>query len=66
MKEMARPYRVWGYPVVPIAFSAVALTIVGNALLRSPLESGIGLSLVLMGVPIFLLWGRNVKGTTNG
>jgi len=63
--EMTRPYLVWGYPVVPIAFSAAALTIVGNALLRSPLESGIGLSLVLVGVPIFLLWRRNIKGATD-
>ena len=62
---MARPYRVWGYPVVPIAFSAAALTIVGNALVRRPAESGIGLALVLVGVPIFLLWKRNAKEATN-
>jgi APA family basic amino acid/polyamine antiporter len=56
--KLARPYRVWGYPVVPIAFSAAALTIVANALVRSPLESGIGLGMVLAGVPIFLIWNR--------
>jgi len=58
---MARPYRVWGYPVVPLAFSAAALVIVGNALVRSPLESGIGLALVLSGVPVFLMWKRKAK-----
>jgi APA family basic amino acid/polyamine antiporter len=58
---MPRPYRVWGYPVVPIAFSAAALLIVGNALLRSPVESGIGLALVLVGVPISWIWRRDVK-----
>ena len=62
---MARPYRVWGYPVVPIAFSAAAITIVGNALVRSPSESGIGLALVLLGVPIFLIWKRTAKEVTN-
>jgi len=62
---VARPYRVWGYPVVPIAFSVAALTIVGNALVRSPAESGIGLALVLVGVPIFLIWKRTVKEATN-
>jgi len=51
--------------VVPIAFSAAALTIVANALVRSPTESGIGLALVLVGVPIFLIWKRNVKEATN-
>jgi APA family basic amino acid/polyamine antiporter len=56
--NIERPYRVWGYPVVPIAFSVAALTIVANALARSPKESGIGLILVLAGLPIFLIWGR--------
>jgi len=59
--ELPRPYRVWGFPVVPMAFSAAALIIVGNALIRSPLESGIGLALVLAGVPIFLIWQRKGK-----
>jgi APA family basic amino acid/polyamine antiporter len=56
--NLERPYRVWGYPAVPITFTAAALTIVANALARSPKESGIGLILVLAGVPIFLIWGR--------
>jgi len=61
--NLERPYRVWGYPVVPIAFTAAALTIVANALVRSPMESGIGLILVLAGVPIFLLWGRKAAAS---
>jgi APA family basic amino acid/polyamine antiporter len=56
--NLERPYRVWGYPVVPITFTVAALTIVANALVRSPKESAIGLILVLAGVPIFLIWGR--------
>ena len=59
--ELPRPYRVWGYPLVPLAFSVAALIIVGNALARSPLESGIGLGLVLAGVPMFVFWKRNAK-----
>jgi APA family basic amino acid/polyamine antiporter len=63
--NLPRPYRVWGFPVVPLAFSAAALIIVGNALIRSPLESGIGLALVLAGVPIFLIWNRKAKEAIN-
>jgi basic amino acid/polyamine antiporter, APA family len=59
---LPRPYRVWGYPVLPVAFSAAALAIVGNTLVRSPKESGIGLALVLLGLPMFLLW-RHRKAT---
>ena len=64
--DLPRPYRVWGFPVVPLAFSAAALIIVGNALIRSPLESGIGLALVLAGVPIFLTWQRKAKQKAEG
>jgi len=64
--DLSRPYRVWGFPVVPLAFSAAALAIVGNALIRSPVESGIGLALVLAGVPIFLIWQRRAKQKAEG
>jgi APA family basic amino acid/polyamine antiporter len=60
--ETARPYLVWGYPVLPIAFSVAALAIVANALVRSPKESGIGLVLVLVGLPIYLIWKSRSRG----
>jgi APA family basic amino acid/polyamine antiporter len=53
-----RPYRVWGYPFLPVAFSLAALAIVANTLVRSPRESIKGLALVLVGVPIFFAWRR--------
>lgn len=56
--ELKRPYRVWGYPVLPIAFSLAALAIVANTLARSPREALIGIALVAAGVPIFLLWNH--------
>ena len=60
--EMARPYRIWGYPFLPVAFSIAALAIVGNTLARSPRESIIGLGLVLVGLPIYLVWTRLSSG----
>lgn len=56
--ELARPYRVWGYPLMPLAFTLVALLIVVNTMVRSPVESSIGLALVVAGVPIYFLWRR--------
>jgi APA family basic amino acid/polyamine antiporter len=58
MPRLKRPYRVWGYPVLPVAFSLAALAIVLNTLVRSPREAGIGLALVLAGIPIYLAWQR--------
>ncbi len=58
-----RPYRVWGYPVVPAVFSLAALAVVVNALLREPGECLTGLSLILLGIPVYLLWTRGkIKG----
>jgi len=56
MPRLERPYRVWGYPVLPIAFSAAAFTIVANTLASKPRESLIGLALVLAGIPIYYAW----------
>jgi APA family basic amino acid/polyamine antiporter len=54
--QLARPYRV--YPLLPVAFAAAALIIIINALARSPRESGVGLGLVLLGIPVYLVWTR--------
>jgi APA family basic amino acid/polyamine antiporter len=56
--QWARPYRVWAYPVLPVAFAAAALIIIVNALARSPRESGLGLGLVLLGIPVYLIWTK--------
>jgi APA family basic amino acid/polyamine antiporter len=56
--DLTRPYRVWAYPVLPLAFVVAALMIIVNALVRSPRESGGGLGLVLLGIPIYLVWTR--------
>jgi APA family basic amino acid/polyamine antiporter len=58
LPHLERPYRVWGYPFLPLVFSAAALIIVANTLFRSPRESVIGLALVMAGVPIFFAWRR--------
>jgi basic amino acid/polyamine antiporter, APA family len=58
---LARPYKVWGYPVVPVLFTLAALTIVINTLASRPRESAIGLVFVLSGIPIFFLWRKLKK-----
>jgi len=63
--ELPRPYRVWAYPVLPIAFAVAALTIIINAMARSPRESGIGLGFVLLGIPVYLAWTRLARVRTN-
>jgi len=52
-------YRVWGYPAVPLIFAFSAFAIVINQVISSPVESATGLSLVLIGLPVYYLWVRN-------
>lgn len=58
LPDLPRPYKVWAYPVLPIAFTLAALAIVGNTLLRSTRESLMGMGIVLLGIPAFLLWRK--------
>jgi APA family basic amino acid/polyamine antiporter len=60
--ELARPYRVAGYPVVPVLFVFVALALLYSTLLSSPRESGIGLGLIVAGLPFYFYWNAR-RGT---
>jgi APA family basic amino acid/polyamine antiporter len=48
-----RPYRAWGYPVVPSLFVAGSTVFVINTLLEKPGESLTGLGLLAIGLPVF-------------
>jgi len=54
--ELKRPYRLWGYPVVPILFVLVNLWIVWGSVTEKPKESLIGLFIVCLGIPAYLIW----------
>jgi amino acid transporter len=60
--ELARPYRVWGYPVVPILFLLASLGMVANALWTDPVGTGETLLIILAGVPLFYLWKLATRG----
>jgi APA family basic amino acid/polyamine antiporter len=56
--DAPRPYRVWGYPVVPMLFILSSLLLVQNTLFEKPRESVLGLFLVALGVPAYVYWRR--------
>jgi APA family basic amino acid/polyamine antiporter len=53
-----RPYRTWGYPVVPVVFVLAATALLVNTLVEKPLESVLGLLLMAAGIPAYLWWKR--------
>jgi APA family basic amino acid/polyamine antiporter len=56
--ELPRPYRVWGYPVVPAIFLLASVVLVANTLVEKPGESLWGLGLVAAGLPAYAFWRR--------
>jgi APA family basic amino acid/polyamine antiporter len=53
-----RPYRTLGYPVVPLIFIAGSAAFVINTLLERPVQSLIGIGLLLLGVPAHWYWRK--------
>lgn len=56
--EMPRPYRAWGYPVVPALYILFTLFVEWALLTHKTVRSLAGLCLVALGVPAFYLWRR--------
>ncbi|HSU24909.1 MAG TPA: amino acid permease [Pyrinomonadaceae bacterium] len=48
-----RPYRAWGYPVVPVVFLLVAGWLLINTLVTTPWQSFTGLFLIILGLPVY-------------
>ena len=57
-----RPYRTWGYPVVPIVSIILASLLIVDLACLAPSTSGIGILIVLTGVPAYFLWRRPAAG----
>jgi basic amino acid/polyamine antiporter, APA family len=57
--QAPRPYRVPGYPLVPLVFVAVMLWIIVSALITAPKESVATVVLILLGLPLYPLFRRH-------
>jgi APA family basic amino acid/polyamine antiporter len=58
--ELKRPYKLWGYPVVPILFIAAHIWIVWGSVTEKPYETLIGLFIVCLGIPAYLIWQKKI------
>jgi APA family basic amino acid/polyamine antiporter len=56
--DAERTYRVWGYPFVPIIFILVSTWLIVQTIWSHPRQSGIGLGLILLGLPVYGLLAR--------
>lgn len=56
--DTPRPYRAFGYPVLPALYIVLALLFCLNLLWQKPMYSYPGLILVLLGIPVYFIWSR--------
>jgi len=58
--DAVRPYRAFGYPVVPLLFLLVAGFLLINTMMNAPFQAFTGIILILLGLPVYYyLTARN-------
>ncbi|HEX8399735.1 MAG TPA: amino acid permease [Pyrinomonadaceae bacterium] len=58
MPDAVRPYKAFGYPVIPVLFLFVAGWLLFNTLFTSPQASFRGIILILIGLPVYYYLSR--------
>lgn len=53
LPDADRPYRTWGYPVVPILFLMVSAWLIFQTIRNTPKQSIVGLGLISLGLPAY-------------
>ncbi len=56
LPDFPRPYRAFGYPVVPALFLFATIAVIGDALYEKPGATLLSIGLTLAGLPVYLLW----------
>ena len=61
--DMPRPYRAFGYPLLPAIYIAMAVFIEVQLLRYKPQYTWPGLIIVLLGVPVYWMWKWRQRGS---
>jgi APA family basic amino acid/polyamine antiporter len=59
--DLPRPYKAFGYPVIPSLYILTTLTIMVILLIYKPDYTFPGLGIVVLGIPVFYLWRKHNK-----
>ncbi len=54
--DIPRPYKAFGYPVIPSIYVLATVTIMAILLIYKPDYTFPGLGIVILGIPVFFLW----------
>jgi len=64
--DAPRPFRVPGYPLTPLLFVLASAGIVLATIIGQPMRALVGVGLVFVGAPIFLIWRPRDGGPAKG
>ena len=53
--DLKRPYKVWGYPVLPIITILITVLLLVATFIESPVQSLIGTAVIIAGLPVYYL-----------
>ena len=59
--DLPRPYKAWGYPLLPILYCIIALLICGALFIYQSSQTWPGAIIVLLGIPLYYLAVANKK-----
>lgn len=59
--DAVRPYRTWGFPVVPLVFLVASILMLGNSLIEAPGGTLFGFGVILAGIPVWWLRTRMTR-----
>lgn len=60
-----RPYKAFGYPVIPILYIVLTSLICIDLLVYKTFNTGMGLVIIALGIPVYFLFNRNNNATEN-
>jgi APA family basic amino acid/polyamine antiporter len=61
--DIPRPYKAFGYPVIPSIYILTTVSIMVILLIYKPDYTFRGLGIVILGIPVFYLWRKHNKNT---
>ncbi len=56
--DVERPYKAFGYPVIPLVYIILALTVMTILFIYKPGYTWPGLIIVILGIPVYFLWRK--------
>ena len=59
--NLPRPYRCWGYPVIPLLLVVTSLALAANTIREQPRETLTGIGILVLGLPVYAWMRRRAR-----